>query len=84
MVLTYVVQGNPRWSRLNSKGNKKFNDAKLLKKVTSKIGEPLNERKLFTDSQEIQKMYQKAGYPGTKVKYSIAHRTKAPAAHGNL
>ena len=45
--------------------------AKLRKKVTSKVGEPLDERKLFTDSQEIQKMYQKAGYPRTEVKYVL-------------
>lgn len=31
------------------------------------MGDPLNEQKLFTDSQTIQEMYQKAGYPGTTV-----------------
>lgn len=71
VVLTYVLQGNPKVVSIKFQGNKKYRDAKLLKKVTSKVGEPLNERKLFTDSQEIQKMYQKAGYPGTTVKYSI-------------
>ena len=29
----------------------------------------MDERKLFADSQEIQKMYQKAGYQKTVVKY---------------
>jgi outer membrane protein insertion porin family len=72
VILTYVLQGNPRLTSIKFQGNKKYKDSKLLKKVTSKVGEPLNERKLFTDSQEIQKMYQKAGYPGTTVKYSIA------------
>lgn len=71
-VLTYVLQGNPRLTVIKFQGNKKYKESKLLKKVTSKVGEPLNERKLFTDSQEIQKMYQKAGYPATTVKYSIA------------
>ena len=71
VILTYVLQGNPRLTSIKFQGNKKYKDSKLLKKVTSKVGEPLNERKLFTDSQEIQKMYQKAGYPGTTVKYSI-------------
>ena len=70
--LTYVLQGNPRLTTVIFQGNKKYKNSKLLKKVTSKVGEPLNERKLFTDSQEIQKMYQKAGYPATTVKYSIA------------
>jgi outer membrane protein insertion porin family len=72
VVLTYVVQGNPRVVSIKYQGNKKYKDSKLKKKVTSKVGEPLNERKLFTDSQEIEKMYQKAGYPGTTAKYSIA------------
>src|SRR5262249_53202350 len=49
-------------------GNKKYSNKKLLKKLTSKTGEPLNEQKLFNDSQEIQKMYQKAGYQKTEVK----------------
>ncbi|MEY2466342.1 MAG: outer membrane protein insertion porin family, partial [Verrucomicrobiota bacterium] len=70
-VLTYVVQGKPRLTEIKFSGNKKFSDSKLRKKLTSKVGEPLDERKLFTDSQEIQKMYQKAGYPGTQVKYVL-------------
>ncbi len=71
VVLTYVVQANPRLVSIKLQGNKKYNDSKLLKKITSKVGEPLNERKLFTDRQEIEKMYQKAGYPGTTAEYSI-------------
>jgi len=69
VILTYVVQGKPRLLEIKFSGNKKFNDAKLRKKLTSKIGEALDERKLFTDCQEIQKLYQKSGYPGTTVKY---------------
>ena len=68
VVLTYAVQGKPRLTDIRFQGNKKYSDSKLRKKLTSKIGEPLDERKLFTDSQEIQKMYQKAGYPRTEVK----------------
>ena len=69
MALTYIVQGKPRLTEISFHGNKKFNDAKLRKKLTSKVGEPMDERKLFTDSQEIQTMYQKSGYPRTVVKY---------------
>ena len=79
-ILTYILQGNPQLDRNQISGQQKIKDAKLRKKSPSKVGEPFNERKLFTDSQEIQKMYQKAGYPGTTVKYSICHRAKAPAA----
>jgi outer membrane protein insertion porin family len=71
VTLTYVLQGNPRVVSIKFEGNKKYKDAKLRKKVTSKVGEPLNERKLFTDGQEIEKLYQKAGYSGTTAKYSI-------------
>jgi len=69
VVLTYVVQGKPRLTEIRFQGNKKYSNAKLRKKLTAKAGEPLDERKLFTDCQEIQKLYQKAGYPGTKVTY---------------
>jgi outer membrane protein insertion porin family len=69
--LTYVVQGNPRLTEIRFQGNKKFSEAKLRKKLSSKVAEPLDERKLFTDSQEMYKMYQKAGYPNTDVKYVL-------------
>ena len=69
VVLTYIVQGKPRLTDIKFKGNKKYSNSKLQKKITAKVGEPLDEQKLFTDSQEIQKLYQKAGYPGTQVKY---------------
>jgi outer membrane protein insertion porin family len=67
MVLTYVVQAMPRLTEITITGNKKFTTSKIKKKLTSKIGESLNEQKLFSDSQAIQEMYQKAGYPGTSV-----------------
>jgi outer membrane protein insertion porin family len=69
LVLTYVVQGNPRLTEIRFHGNKKFSDAKLRKLISAKVQEPFNERKLFTDAQEIQKKYQKAGYPRTDVTY---------------
>jgi outer membrane protein insertion porin family len=71
LVLTYVVQGKPKLTDIKFQGNKKFNNKKLVKKVKSKIGEPLDEHRLFTDSQEIQKMYQKAGYQKTQAKYVL-------------
>lgn len=67
--LTYVVQGKPVLTEVRFSGNKKYSVSKLRKKVTSKVGEPLDERKLFEDSQEILKLYQKAGLQKTKVEY---------------
>ncbi len=65
--LIYVVQGKPILSEIRFEGNKEFSRKKLLKKVTSKVGEPLDERKLFTDAQELEKLYQKSGYSKTTV-----------------
>ena len=71
VTLTYVMQGKLKLTHIKFEGNTKFSNLKLLKKVTSKIGEPLDETKLFADSQEIEKMYQKSGYPRTFVKYFL-------------
>ena len=70
MGLTYVLQGKPRLVSMKFTGNTKYKEPKLLKKVSSKVGEPLDEHKLFNDAEEIKKMYQKAGYPQTQVKYN--------------
>ena len=66
--LIYVLQGKPVLSDIRFEGNKKFSRKKLLKKVTSKVGEPLDDRKLFLDAQELEKLYQKSGYSKTTVK----------------
>jgi outer membrane protein insertion porin family len=71
MVLTYKVQGKPRLTDIKFQGNTKFKAAKLLKTISSKVDEPLNEQKLFTDTQDILKLYQKKGYPRTQVKYVL-------------
>ena len=68
LILTYTLMGKPRLTDIKFKGNTKFSNNKLKAKLTSKVGEPLDERKLFTDAQEIQKLYQKKGYPNTEVK----------------
>src|SRR5437016_1594679 len=65
--LVYVVQGQPVLSDIRFEGNRKYSNAKLLKKVKSKIGEPLDDYKLFSDAQEIKKFYEKAGYQQTRV-----------------
>lgn len=81
--LVYAVQGKPVLSEIRIEGNKKYRTKKILKKVTSKVGEPLDERKLFTDSQEIQKMYQKAGYQRTTVRY-LPPVIEATAGRGSV
>lgn len=71
VVITYVVQANPRLMEIKLNGNSKIKASDINKKITSRIGEALDERKLFTDAQEIQKLYKKKGYSGTDVKYAL-------------
>ncbi len=67
--LTYVVQGKPVITEIRFSGNKKYSTSRLRRKLTSKTGEPMDERRLFNDTQEILKMYQKAGLQKTTIEY---------------
>jgi len=71
VILTYIVQVRPRLAEIKIEGNKKLKESKIRKKITSKAGAPLDEQKLFTDSQEIKNLYEKSGYPDTQVKYVL-------------
>jgi outer membrane protein insertion porin family len=82
VTLKYVLTGKPVLTDIQFKGNKKYSRNKLLKKVTSKTGSPIDERKLFSDTQEILKLYQKAGYQKTEVKY--VESTDAIAGRGTV
>ncbi len=67
--LTYIVQAKPRLVEIKITGNVKMSTSKIRKKITVKIGQPLDEQKLFTDCQAITDLYEKKGYPGTVVRY---------------
>lgn len=67
--LSYIVQVKPRLTKINIVGNVKMRTSKIRKKITAKVGQPLDEEKLFTDCQAITDYYQKEGFPGTTVKY---------------
>jgi len=69
--LTFIVQARPRITEIKLEGNKKISDSKLKKKITVKAGDPLDEQKLFTDVQEMKKLYEKYGHPDTQVKYVL-------------
>ena len=71
VVLTYTVQARPRVTEIKYEGNHKLSDSKLGKKVAVKVGEPLDEQKLFTAVQEMKKLYEKNGLADTKVKYIL-------------
>ncbi|MBM3847948.1 MAG: hypothetical protein FJ405_16890, partial [Verrucomicrobia bacterium] len=67
--LVYILQAKPKLTDIVFQGNKKYSNNRLLKSVTSKPGDTLDEKKLFNDVQAIKQKYQKAGYPRTEVKY---------------
>jgi outer membrane protein insertion porin family len=71
LVLTYSVQVRPRVTEIKFQGLKKVKESKLRKKLTVKVGDALDEQKLFTDEQEMQKLYEKFGYPDSTVKYVL-------------
>jgi outer membrane protein insertion porin family len=69
--LTYIVQARPRLTDVRIEGNKKLSTSKIKKKITVKPGLPLDEQKLFADTQEIKKLYEKYGYAGARVRYVL-------------
>jgi len=71
VILTYKVEARPRITEIKVEGNNKLTDNNVKKKITVKVGEPLDEQKLFTDVQEIKKLYEKYGLADTKVKYVL-------------
>jgi outer membrane protein insertion porin family len=71
VILTYLVQVRPRLTDIKIEGNKKLRSSKIRKKITVKTGQPLDEQKLFTDTLEIQKLYEKYGRAGTQAKYVL-------------
>ncbi len=65
--ITYILLARPKVTDITFTGNKKYSTRRLSKKLTTRVGDPLDQRKLFTDSEEIKKLYQKSGYPQTEV-----------------
>jgi outer membrane protein insertion porin family len=82
VLLSYIVQARPRITEIKIVGNKQLSDSKIKKKITVKVGDPLDEQKLFTDVQEIKKLYEKYGYADTKVKYVL--NVDENAGHGTV
>ncbi len=80
--LVYVVQGKLILTNIRFDGNKQLSTSKIRKKVSSKTGEPLDEQKLFADSQEIIKLYQKSGYQKTDVKATLTGYNEAAGRSG--
>ena len=82
VVLTYIIQVRPRITDIKLEGNHKLSDSKLKKKITAKVGEPLDEQKLFVDVQEMKKLYEKYGLADTQVKYVL--NIEEATGHGSI
>lgn len=69
VTISYILEAKSKLTAIEFTGNKKVSVRKLRKRVKSKVGEPLDDRKLFADAQSIKEYYQKRGYSQTEVKY---------------
>ena len=87
IALLYILTPRLKVTDILFTGNKKYSTAKLMRKINStgketknRIGQPLDERQFFMDAQEIKKMYEKAGYPKTKVEPKVTADERAGRA----
>ena len=60
----------PRVESFYFTGNKNFKDNALIYEMKSRVHEPLNERRLQSDAQRLEKFYASKGYYKAKVKVS--------------
>src|ERR1035438_6863299 len=82
VVLTYIVQARPRITEIKIAGNKNFSYSKTKQKFPVSGGDPMDEQNLFTDVQDIKKLYEKYGYADTQVKYVTS--VDENAGHGTV
>ncbi len=80
VALTFYVQAKPTITDIQFIGNEHYTRRTLLKKLTSKVGQPLDEHKLFKDKQDILKKYQRNGRQKTAVEYTTNVDEKAGRA----
>ena len=67
--LVYTVQGKPKLTEIRFEGNEEIKEKRLTKQVTSKVGEPIDEKSLFEDAKALREYYQKKGFQNTTVDY---------------
>ena len=69
--LLFVVQSKFKLVEIQIIGNNELSDKKLKESLTSKLNEPLSEKDVKKDTDEINKLYTKAGYPNAEINYKI-------------
>ena len=77
LALVIEVQGKPKLAEISFVGNQYFSANKLLGSVNSKPGQPLDEQKIFSDARNLESLYEKDGYHGTKVQYRLTSEESA-------
>ena len=77
VVLTYILRGKYRLTGIRFDGNTSYSNSKLLKKVSSKVGKPLDEMQLLDDEREIEKLYESKGHVHTTVRYELVNINQA-------
>ena len=58
--IVFQVQGKATIKEITIEGEKQFNDVRLRKECSQKVGDSLDERKAHDDAQKMQDLYQKA------------------------
>jgi hypothetical protein len=70
--LTYVVECTPRLKQVIVRGNIRFDDKTLIGLLSSKVGGPLDDERLFFDARNIRSLYERSGFPSVEVKPNCA------------
>ncbi|HEY0257610.1 MAG TPA: outer membrane protein assembly factor BamA, partial [Candidatus Methylacidiphilales bacterium] len=66
-----VVQPKPLVKEIVIRGASKIKESRLKKEIKSKVGEPLSEQQISTDSDKIKDYYLGKGYNQVQVSYKI-------------
>ena len=69
--VVFVVTEKPPLAVIKFTGNKVYREKKLSALVKSKLNEFSDERSLKKDTEAIEDLYKRAGYPWVKVSYRI-------------
>jgi outer membrane protein insertion porin family len=66
-----VVQPKPLVKEIVIRGNQQIKETRIKKEIKSKVGEPLSEQQISTDTDKIKDYYLGKGYNQVQVSYKI-------------
>lgn len=72
----FIVVPKYRISSITFKGNENYSDSRLLDKIESQVGGPLDDVILNRDATKIYKYYQEKGYTNVRVGYDVVRDDK--------